>query len=401
MTRRSAVLPDAAPPAGRLARAPSLPPVRGDGGAAQRPGPDPLLAACRLVGQGEIAFHTPPGDGGRAHTLNEICVASQVRHRRVRLRGDWWRRDHGALLAFRRVGVDGAGAPVALLPRGPHRYELVDPADGSRTGVDSAVAAALAPQAFVFHAPLPRRALDSRDLLRRLVRGSRRDLLVLALVGMAGGVVGLVVPLVVARVVGSAIPHGDPAQLACLTAALFAAALSAALFQVVRAVAVLRIGARLDGSLQGAVFDHLLRSPSPSSGASAWATCMRAPWGWSRSAASSRVRSSRRSCRWRSRCSASPSSSTTARSSPAPPRCWWRCCARRRWRWRACSCTGSGRCTRRRAGWPPSSSTSWEASSSCAWPAPSGAPRRGGRAHTPCSAGARTGRSAWRTCRRW
>ena len=66
---------------------------------------EPLLAACRLVAeaQGIPPLRPPPEPGDAAppaYRLGRICAASRIRHRRVILRDDWWRRDNGALLGF-------------------------------------------------------------------------------------------------------------------------------------------------------------------------------------------------------------------------------------------------------------------------------------------------------------
>src|SRR5207245_9596833 len=115
---------------------------------------DALLAACRLVGQHlGIAIEPPPSlrsrmaDGGlkdsfsnppstirhsqrkgpghpkRGDAVAAIARASRVRVRRVALRDDWWRNDHGPLLAF--TAADPR--PGAPLPAAPTNYHLADP----------------------------------------------------------------------------------------------------------------------------------------------------------------------------------------------------------------------------------------------------------------------------------
>ena len=89
-------------------------------------GGDALLAACRLVGAAAGFEVTKPARGAvlaAREPLAAIAQASDLRTRDVALETDWWRRDSGPLVAT--VEVDGR--PVALLPRGPGRYDLVDP----------------------------------------------------------------------------------------------------------------------------------------------------------------------------------------------------------------------------------------------------------------------------------
>ena len=65
---------------------------------------DPLLTACRLVGEAlgvSIRPRPNPIDGeAEPQTLDGITSASRVRTRQVALRGDWWENDNGPLLAF-------------------------------------------------------------------------------------------------------------------------------------------------------------------------------------------------------------------------------------------------------------------------------------------------------------
>src|SRR5690606_10392941 len=107
-----------------------------------------LLAACRIVGDAlGITFRAPPqnGDGRATDTpLDRIARASNVRVRRVVLKGEWWREDNGPLLGTRQ-DVD---RPVALRRRGMEGfYEVVDPVDGSMERVTADVAAGLMPVA--------------------------------------------------------------------------------------------------------------------------------------------------------------------------------------------------------------------------------------------------------------
>jgi NHLM bacteriocin system ABC transporter ATP-binding protein len=228
----------------------------------------PLLAACRLVGQAQgIVIRDPAAAaaGGRGDPLAAICTASRVERRRVILRGDWWRRDNGPLIGFLTTDGDGAERrPVALLPAAPDRYDLVDPAappERQRTPVGPRLADRLAGDAYMLYAPLPDRALGIRDLLRFALRGRRRDLAAIVAMGIGGGLLALLLPVVTGQVFGDVIPGADRRRLLAMTLALVAGALAAGAFQVTRSIAVLRLGGRIDGGLQAAVWSRLLSLP--------------------------------------------------------------------------------------------------------------------------------------------
>ncbi len=234
---------------------------------------DPLFAACQLVARAQgIEIRPLPEEtvaSRRGDRLAAICSASRVRCRRVILRRDWWRRDNGPLLAFlpdAEGGPAGPGAarrPVALLPVSSRSYELVEPdALRPRRRVDLDLAETLAGDAYMLYPPLPERPVGWRDLAAAALRDRRRDLGTIALMGVAGGLLALLVPILSGRLFGSVIPAADRPQLLEMVLGLVVAAVAGGLFQLVRSIAVLRLGGKMDGSLQAAVWDRLLALPA-------------------------------------------------------------------------------------------------------------------------------------------
>ncbi len=225
---------------------------------------EPLLAACRLVGQPLGISFRPAAEGGgsKRDQLAAICSASRVRTRRVILRDDWWRRDNGPVLAFRVVGEQSKERrAVALLPTSPRSYEMVDPVAQTRTPVDGAVAETLSGDGFMFYPPLPDRPLTKWDLVGPALRDRRADLLTIVLMGIAGGSLGLLLPVITGALFGSVIPGAQRGQLLPMVLALIVAALATAVFQITRSIAVLRLGGKMDGTVQAAFWDRLLGLP--------------------------------------------------------------------------------------------------------------------------------------------
>lgn len=245
---------------------------------------DGLFLACRLVAEAQGITLRKPGEavGSQGDPLQKICAASRIRYRSVLLRDDWWRRDNGPLLAYRRVelpsegtvgegGEKGGGevskrpafrrVPVALLPSSATRYEMVEPIEGSRTPVDEQLAESLEGMATMFYTPLPERPLTAGDLVRSAFHGLKGDLVLVALMGLGGGLLATITPVLTGHLFGRAIPNSDQQQVLQMTAALVVSALASGIFQIVRGVAVLRIGGKMDGSLQAAVWDRLMSLP--------------------------------------------------------------------------------------------------------------------------------------------
>lgn len=224
---------------------------------------DPLLASCRLVGRAlGLAIHTEtrPRDAiSQRDPLALILHASRVRARKVALRGHWWSEDNGPLLAYRTAERQ----PVALLRDGGAAYHVHDPATGSVTRVDQAMAEELEPFAHSFYRPFPDAALRVRDVLRFALRGSRRDVVVIAAMVVCAALVGMVPAIATGVLFNTVIPGAQRSELLQLTGILLACAVANALFSVAQSIALLRIETRASASLQAAVWDRLLFLPLP------------------------------------------------------------------------------------------------------------------------------------------
>jgi NHLM bacteriocin system ABC transporter ATP-binding protein len=225
-------------------------------------GGDALLAACRLVGAAAGFDVIQPARGAvlaAREPLAAIAQASDLRTRDVALETNWWRRDSGPLIAT----VETDGRPVALLPRGPGRYDLVDPEIGEHVRVDRATAATLARRAHAFYRPLPAQSLRGREMERFVLRGGRRDTVRVLVLGFAGGLLSLLPPTVAAVLFEEVVPAGQLGRLGGLSLLLVAAAIAAGTFGLVQGIASLRLEGRVSTTLQAAIWDRLLGLPVP------------------------------------------------------------------------------------------------------------------------------------------
>lgn len=221
-----------------------------------------LVAALRLVAEPlGIEVREPVGEPVGVHSpLDEIARASGFDLRFVELRDGWWRKDGGPLLGFRHTEEL---EPVALLPDGPTRYRIIDPATGETARIDAAVAAELFPKAFMLYRPLPREAKSVWDLLRFGVRGTRLDVTTVFLMGLLSAVFGLLTPIASGHLVEDVLPRSDYTFHLAIIAALAAAAIADATFDVTQAVALVRIQGRMDSSIQSGVWSRMLSLRAP------------------------------------------------------------------------------------------------------------------------------------------
>ncbi|SMP58040.1 NHLP bacteriocin export ABC transporter permease/ATPase subunit [Anoxynatronum buryatiense] len=225
---------------------------------------DPFLAACQMVGKKQ---HIPiPASIDKLLTpdskdpLGEIAKAARFNVRQVILREGWHREDHGPLLAY--WGKDKK--PVALIPENPSRYWMYDPATQESSVVSSGLAEELEGFAHYFYRPFPNKALKAKDLIQfGLTSSWRRDLVLVLLMGIAGGILGMLTPVATGVVFDSVIPEGERTQLLQIGFLLGAVALANTLFELTRSFAMTRLEGKMDGSIQAAVWDRLLALPVP------------------------------------------------------------------------------------------------------------------------------------------
>jgi ATP-binding cassette subfamily C protein len=175
----------------------------------------------------------------------------------VLLSSDWWLQDGAPILGYQGEET----TPVALLPTGSGKYDLLKP-DGDRSRIDAKVAATLHSEAWVFYRPFPDEALRLMDLIRLGLRGSQRDGSRIVMMVIVTSVLALLPPIATSAVFGRLIPDSQEGQLLELGGVLVLTAIAIALFQIVRSITITRIEARIDASVQPAVWDRLLRLPA-------------------------------------------------------------------------------------------------------------------------------------------
>ena len=219
---------------------------------------DPWLLACTALGRrAGIEFRPRPDGNAAADPVHVIARASGVRVRSVALKGDWWRQDAGPLLARR----ESDQLPVALLPASRRGYELYDPIARTTAAVTEETAATLEPFAWQFYRPFPEKPLGALDILLFGLKGCRGDLARVVLMGVGVALLGLFVPVVTGILFDSVIPGANRPQVWQIVVLLLVVSASTSLFQLAQGFALLRMEARMDASVQAAVWDRLLALP--------------------------------------------------------------------------------------------------------------------------------------------
>ena len=224
----------------------------------------PLQTAVSIVAKSSvgIALDIPrnmeePADPKEA--VEALARVSGIRSRGITLVSDWWRRDGPSLVAL--AGEEKR--PLALLSDGRGAYRAVDPATGAAFTVGEREAVAIGRHGMMLHPPLPSRVRDGLAALLHGVRERGKDFGVLIVMAVIGALVALLTPVLTGQLLAEVIPRVDTPVWVAYLAALTLAAFGTATFDVVRALALLRIEGRVDEYLQAAVWIRLLSLPAP------------------------------------------------------------------------------------------------------------------------------------------
>ncbi len=217
----------------------------------------PLLVAVGAVGRAMGITINPPAQSEDISQVKDpveaIARSSQIRTRRVMLEDGWWLSEYDPLLAY----TTEEQRPIALLPAGKH-YILFDPIAQTRTKVNEAVAATLAPQAYQFYRPLPK-INNALRLFQFGIKGYEKDIILVLVTGIVGSLIGMLVPQATALLVDNAIPDSDLSLLWQIGGALLAIAFGRTAFGMSQGILTLRVENAASGTLQPAIWDRLLR----------------------------------------------------------------------------------------------------------------------------------------------
>ena len=237
----------------------------GPGEGAARTGRTPLQAAVGLVADSiGVELDVPAGmtdHDDPMETVAAVARRSGMRARRIVLAPGWWRRGGPSFVAL--ATTEGGTRPAAVLSDRSGAYRAVDPTSGEAAPVDEALAERLGRYGAVLYAPIPEDVQTGPALMRDAVRGCNRDLRTVAFMGAAGATIALLTPELTGRLLAQVIPRVDTPMWMAMLAALLLGALGSAAFEIVRALAMLRIEGRIDERLQAAVWIRLLALPVP------------------------------------------------------------------------------------------------------------------------------------------
>jgi len=235
--------------------------LSGVGSARRAPssGIDDALSAVSALALDEGFAHPrelSPGTGTVFERVQQVAESIPARARAVSLDPEWWRKRGDGFITH-----DARGSVVAVLPLRRHTppYQIV--AGGNSSALTEDEATLISTDAIVLQPVMPAAPTGLLGLLRATRQKVRGEFVWLGVLAFASALVGLLVPLTLGAIVNAAVPNRSSGQVIGLVMLLVAAAIAAFIFDLVRNLAVLRVGGELDRTMLPAVWDRMLRLP--------------------------------------------------------------------------------------------------------------------------------------------
>ena len=232
-------------------------------------GQTPLQAAASLVAeacgaslqtpQSPEEARAPAGLSEATEMLAALARQSGIRTRQIMLTPGWWRRDGPSFVGFT---ADG-GRPIAILAKRRGGYRGMNPESGAATTIRRRRASTMASEGVVFYPPLPDDIDSSKDILRFAFHRHGRDLRILLVAGLLGGLTALLVPILTGQILAEILPRADVAAWKAALGALLLTAFGTAVFGIVQGLAMLRLEGRVDERLQAAIWSRVLALSAP------------------------------------------------------------------------------------------------------------------------------------------
>ncbi len=226
---------------------------------------DMMFAAAAIVAETagvKLEYSVAASNGADPlRAVEELVKPAGIRSRRVALAPGWERREGSSFVGI--LPDDGGSRPVAVINKGRNDWRMHDPASGSAERINRRLAESIGKTGLIFYAPLPAKVKSGLAALLHALRGRRRDMLGVALMGCLGAVIALLIPIMTGNLLATIIPRVDIPMWVAALAALSLGAFASAAFGIVGALCMLRLEARVDETLQAAVWNRLLSLPLP------------------------------------------------------------------------------------------------------------------------------------------
>ena len=226
-------------------------------------GDDSLFKACQIVGGFlHIPFRPPsvPYQALSIHDhMSKICFDSDVYYREVKLKEGWWKTDRGPYVGF----YGPQNKPVALLPTGRNRYQMVDAENHTVEVVDEKIDAELSLVVFVLYRSFPDKTpLSARDLFKFGLENKGRILLQILPLGLLAILLMQFIPVANNILYAYVIPYSDEPLLVQLFIGLFIILVTSHVFIFAREWLIVYLDGVVEHDVQLGLWQRMFELPA-------------------------------------------------------------------------------------------------------------------------------------------
>lgn len=189
--------------------------------------------------------------------LERIFNKSKISTRTVKLSDNWYKKEHGVLIGFRKFNND----PIALSRESNGQYKAYDPGKKSIYSIDKTTAKHLQSNAYEVYDSLPKDVLNISSLLSLTLQSLAPAFAKLFFISIVISLIALVTPLSAGVLIDAVIPSANLKQLSWFAIALIVTALTIFLLSYARALLLTRLVHQTIYFLQTAVWERLIRLP--------------------------------------------------------------------------------------------------------------------------------------------
>ncbi len=191
--------------------------------------------------------------------LRRLMQKGRMQMRLITLPKGWHEKDTGVILGF--YGQERELA--ALVPVAPNRYRVITRKHPEGFSLTKEHLEKLSTDAFACYAGFPARALTIFDLMKFMFYQCwKADYRVIILASFFAGLIPLATPVITETIFQDIIPILDRQGLATVTQVLLVTSFTTATLSIVRSIAVMRIGTRIEMSAEAAMWGRLMQLPT-------------------------------------------------------------------------------------------------------------------------------------------
>ena len=195
--------------------------------------------------------------------LRRLMQKGNMQMRLVTLPPNWYKKDTGVMLGFYTPSDATEKELAAFIPVTPESYRIFLRTRPEGIPLTEAEANRIEKDAFQCYAGFPARALKLWDLIKFMFRQCwMADYRTIILCSLFAGLIPLATPIITETIFQDIIPILDRQGLATVTQALMVTSFTTAALGIVRSIAIMRIGNRIEIAAEAAMWGRLMQLPT-------------------------------------------------------------------------------------------------------------------------------------------